>query len=423
MKDTDLTEIEKTFLTLVKEALHPAMAPTQNPLPTGEADKAELFRLAEIHFVTPMVYEALSRRKDFAEWTTAERGKWRQAALPSFVVQSKRTQSFLHLYQEMTDSGLALPLVVKGIILRNMYPNPDMRKSSDEDLLVRPVDFPALDAFLLAHGFQRPPFDTEETPFEVAYLRREDLLYLEVHTTLFSEKSEAYGHLNREFDRIHERATSYSIQGVEVKTPDDTDHFLYLLCHCYKHFLHGGFGIRQLCDVLVMTQTAQTRIDWQHIADRTTKLHMFILWRCFADIGEKFLGFEKKALPGLDLSRPLPDSTELLSDTIAAGVYGKEGFGRIHSGNMVMAGLVQSRDQKSGKWRLVSSSLFPKAEYMKKSYAYADKRPFLLPVAYVQRLGAYRKLRRKAKLQGGDDDSVTVAKKRIAMLEKYGMVE
>ena len=57
------------------------------------------------------------------------RGRVRQ----EMIAQIRKTEEFLELYRHLSEQGLE-PIVVKGIVCRNLYPNPDSRISGDEDL-------------------------------------------------------------------------------------------------------------------------------------------------------------------------------------------------------------------------------------------------------------------------------------------------
>lgn len=50
-------------------------------------------------------------------------------------MQTMRTNEFLELNKKLHAAGVR-PLVVKGIICRNLYPQPDYRRFGDEDVLV-----------------------------------------------------------------------------------------------------------------------------------------------------------------------------------------------------------------------------------------------------------------------------------------------
>ena len=145
------------------------------------AEQRELTRLAHAHSVLPLVTEATGCRYEF------------MAALAKQLTlrQAQRTADFLLLYRELTDRGLH-PLVIKGIVLRDLYPQPEQRPSVDEDLLVSDSEWPRLRDALLGCGLH---IDGEPAPDaeEITFRDPERHLYLEVHRRLFAEGSDAYG--------------------------------------------------------------------------------------------------------------------------------------------------------------------------------------------------------------------------------------
>ena len=44
------------------------------------------------------------------------------------------------LFDKMRQNGLT-PLIVKGIVCRDLYPNPDLRTSNDEDLISQEISW------------------------------------------------------------------------------------------------------------------------------------------------------------------------------------------------------------------------------------------------------------------------------------------
>lgn len=65
--------------------------------------------------------------------------------MQSIFQQVSRTALFLSDEKELAQLGVQ-PLVMKGIVCRNLYPKPDLRPSGDEDLLIPEKDFAAVDA-------------------------------------------------------------------------------------------------------------------------------------------------------------------------------------------------------------------------------------------------------------------------------------
>lgn len=69
-----------------------------------------------------------------------------------------------------------------------------------------------------------------------------------------------------------------------------------------------------------------------------------------------------------------------------------------------------------------NAALFPKREYLERRYPYLKKRPYLLPVAWVQRIAHYASEKRS------DADSSTsgfikLAKERIELMKRYDILD
>ena len=82
--------------------------------------------------------------------------------------------------------------------------------------------------------------------------------------------------------------------------------------------------------------------------------------------------------------------TELLEDILEGGVFGDSSMSRKHSSNITLQAVSESKRGKKAK-ASVLQSLFPDRRYMERNYSYLKKHRFLLPVAYLSRIGKYLK--------------------------------
>lgn len=404
---------QKIFLGMLKSFLHPdEKLPGTRKL--EQEDWEEILDMASIHAVLPIIYEASWKKVSFQKLPEHERMKCKTLIKRMIVTQTQRTGLFLELYQKILDAGIT-PLVMKGLVCRDMYRLGDYRISGDEDLLIKIADFSKMDQMLLQYGFQREKVDDYRKEHEITYYNPQSGMHLEVHLSLFSEESGAYGRLNQEFPQIFERHVIRTIQGVEVHTLDETQHMLYLLCHGLKHFLHSGFGIRQLCDMVMFAETYGEVIDWKEVKRRTKRQHMYIFWMNLFDIGERYLGFSWSKAMLKKPDKKLIDSDELLQDILDSGVFGKSTNERLHSANYTL----QAADCDEAKGSGLIRSLFPSFEYMKRRYPYLEKKKWCLPLAYLQRIIDYGN-----RLGGkGAMKTMEKGKERVVLLEKYGIIE
>lgn len=389
---------------------------------TSQEEWLRLFRQAEVHHILPLIYDAVyscpaAKRLDPSFLTPFKRRTVQQV-----MTQTISTGEFLQLYQYLGEADIR-PVMVKGIVCRELYPHPDYRVSGDEDMLIRPEDFERCHARMLEYGMALadPEQDIQEA-YEVPYGKPGSPVYIELHKYLFSPDSEAYGELNMFFGNVHENPAEITVQGVPIFTMDHTSHFFYLICHAFKHFLHSGFGVRQVCDIVLYANEYGSRIDWNRVLEECRAIHAELFTAALLRIGEKYLVFDpRKACCPETWSGMEIDETMLLQDLLAAGVYGDADMSRKHSSNITL-NMVSAQKQGKKGGTSVLRTVFPSAKSMSGRYPYLKRRPWLLPAAWADRLLKYRKETSRA----ADNDaasSVQIGNDRIALMRKYGIIK
>ncbi len=410
-----LTALQEEFLKILESFMH---GKTYH-LPEAFTQIEELYQMAGIHKMTAAVYEqirgeALLQQPEYTNLARSFKGY----TMREVMMQMQRADGFLRIYEKMCAQGVR-PLVVKGIICRNLYEKSDYRVSGDEDILVRKEDFAVCDAILVAEGFQREEPDTEHLPQEIPYINPQNGVYIEMHFDLFAEESGAYGHLNKEFEDAYATCIAEDIQGRTVWTLHPTLHLFYLICHSLKHFLHGGFGIRQVCDMVMMAEHYGEQIDWDYIYGRLQELRMEVFWNGLVEIGRGYLGFSyEKAHYPVSLQKMHVNCDHLLLDLLDSGIYGDSTAERKHSSNITLAAA------ESGKKDTVASmkaSLFPGKDYMKRGYPWLERYPWLLPVAWGMRIVGYLKNKRKNSKE--EPSGVEIGMNRVELLREYDIID
>ena len=141
-----LTRVQEEFLKILESFMHGK----EYHFPEAFEEIEELYQMAGIHKMTAAVYEQIRNdvllgRPEYAGFA----GAFKNYTMRDVMMQMQRTDGFLRIYQKICETGVR-PLVVKGIICRNLYEKSDYRVSSDEDILVRKEDFAVCDAILVA---------------------------------------------------------------------------------------------------------------------------------------------------------------------------------------------------------------------------------------------------------------------------------
>lgn len=381
-----------------------------------------LFQMAEAHHVLPMVYEAVYKCSAVQSADPGTMAVAKQHLMRAVMIQMRKTVEFRQLLGGLQKAGVT-PMVVKGIVCRSLYPNPDARVSSDEDVLIPKEQFALCHQAMLDFGMElsEPDMDIEKA-YEVPYGKKGSPLYIELHKNLFPPDSEAYGDFNRFFETAWERRITIQVDGSDIPTMGHTDHLFYLICHAFKHFLHSGFGIRQVCDICLYANAYGSQIDWERVLENCREIRADLFAASMFAIGSKYLTFdpERACLP-LSWKELAVDEAKMLADLLDAGVFGNGSMSRKHSSNITLSAVAaEKRGQKAGNG--VLKSLFPSAKKLEGRYPYLKNKPYLLPIAWAQRIAKYSKETASADSGNNAAEAIQIGKDRVELLREYGII-
>ena len=398
-----LTTTETQFLHIAKVAI------SGGDLPAEKVDWPAIFALANQQKLLPILFEA-ARKTPAAAENAPLFAAVKQQVIAQVLNQTVRSAEFSDLYRKLRSAGLH-PIVVKGQLCSRLYPLKDHRISADDDLYISDAEFMACHKQLLANGLTTDtPVDELATTDEVSYTKNGSPLYIELHRHLFDSAEDAHDELNHFFTDIN----PVEMDGFLAMPPHE--HLLYLILHAYKHFVRSGIGLRQFCDIGLWAREYHDEIDWQRLHEQCESVHAATFAAAAFRIARDYLG--------IDFDLPMPwdasiDVEPLLHDTLCGGVYGSNDLTRLHSSTVTLNAVKASR---TGEKSSVLRTVFPKREYLERRYPYLKKRPYLLPVAWAQRIAHYA----SEKQSGADNSasgSIKLGKERIELMKRYGIMD
>lgn len=415
-----MTQTESRFLQALNAFLRSAPVEWESPIPEG--DWVSLFALAQQQHALPMVYEAVSRCPAFRSGAGALAPGLRSQTMQQLCLQTARTAEFLSLYRSLGQEGIE-PLVVKGLICRSLYPQGDLRLSGDEDLLIPPAGFLKCHDLLLRNGMVQtdPEVRLLET-HEVSYRSSQGTLYIELHKQLFPAGSQAYGDLNRFFEGAFERSVTVDMEGTPVRTLCPTDHLFYLICHAFKHFLHSGFGLRQVCDIALFANAWGGEIDWNLVLEQCRSIRAGRFAGALLKIAQTYLTLspeQAELTPAWTELIAGVDEGSLLEDLLKAGVYGSASESRLHSSTITLQAVANQNKGKAPSPSLLRT-VFPDRKSMEGKYPVLKKHPVLLPYTWADRIVKYRARQRA---DNSAADSLRIGRQRLELLRKYQIID
>ena len=402
-KNMTLTTTETQFLHIAKVAV------SGGDLPAEKVDWPAIFTLANQQKLLPILFEAV-RKTPAVEENAALFAVTKQQVIGQVLNRTVRSAEFADLYRKLRKAGLH-PIVVKGQLCSRLYPLKDHRISADDDLYIPDAEFMACHEQLLANGLTTDtPADELSTADEVSYTKKDSPLYIELHRHLFDSSEDAHDELNHFF------ADLKPVETDSLLAMPPHEHLLYLILHAYKHFVRSGIGLRQFCDIGLWARAYHGEIDWQRLHEQCESVHAATFAAAAFRIARDDLGIE------FDLPAPWDgsiDAEPLLHDSLCGGVYGSNDLTRLHSSTVTLNAVKASRTgEKSGVLRTV----FPKREYLERRYPYLKKRPYLLPVAWAQRLAHYAS-EKQSGAGNSASGSIKLAKERIELMKQYDIMD
>lgn len=399
--------VKRSFLALLRAGLR--VRPAEGEISLTREQWKALFDLARAHKVLPLIFEPAypGLKKADPDLAAALKGQVRQQV----IFQTLRTAEFLELYRALEEAG-ATPLVVKGIVCRRLYPRPDHRPSADEDLLIPPAQFALCHEVMSRRGLRTTEPDPQNA-WEISYCKGGSPLYIELHKHLFSPGFGTDAEFNGFFADAFRGAVRQAVEGDTVRTLDPTDHMTYLLFHAFKHFLHSGFGIRQVCDILLFAHSHDGVIHWAAVRESCRRIRAEKFAAAVFAIGTKHLGFDSVG----PWNVAAVDESPLLEDVLRSGIYGSAERSRLHSSTITLEAAASQKSPRGG----ILTAAFPSAKDLQGRYPWLKKQPWLLPVAWADRVGVYLRETKHCP-DSSLKDALRIGTERVELLKKYGVV-
>lgn len=399
-----LTATQQQFMKLVKASLCGGSFDEEN------VDWAGIFSLAQQQKLLPCIFDA-ARKSPEAKNGQSLMAEAKRQVFRQVTTQTIRGAEFTTLYHRLLESGMH-PIVVKGQLCSRLYPQQDHRISGDDDLLISPEEFPACHRLLLDCGLKTDvPDALLPEADEITYTREDGSIRLELHRFLFDSSKNAYDQLNPFFENVQ------PVKIGDFWSMPPHEHLLYLILHAYKHFVSCGVGLRQFCDIGLWAKNYWPDIDWGQLYEQCNRVHAAVFATAAFEITRTHLGI------AFELPEPWTNSrdvTPLLWDSLCGGIYGTNDLTRLHAATVTLNTVKAAR---IGGKSSVAASVFPKREYLLRRYPYLQQHPWLLPVAWGQRIFHYIREKRGRGRGNSAVSSVKLAKERVELLRFYDVIE
>lgn len=277
-----------------------------------------------------------------------------------------------------------IPVIgLKGLILREFYPQKELRTMSDVDLLIQEKNLDKSRKVLLSMGYSEDEKDLKHIVFS-----NKDHLPIELHWALID--SGHFKHAEYLEDDIWKNTNKINIYGATVLTPSIENQILHLCLHMVTHFVYSGFGLRQLCDLVLFVESEINRIDWNRFYNKVKRCKIEKFTFAIFEICRRFFDMD---VPNILYDKNLKDNkyVDMIEESIISkgafeGVFGKESFESFSPELLLYCESNESSKKNFEKIRNFLRFLFPSLPKMIERYEYVDRYNILLPIAWTHRI-------------------------------------
>lgn len=247
---------------------------------------------------------------------------------------------------------------LKGHIIKNLYPSPDMRTMGDLDLLIEEERCEEIVAAFVAEGF------TSCAEGDLHSNVERGNAYIEFHRSMVNEKHET---LSKYFGNGFGRAKLSQGYSYRYELSHE-DLYIFLIAHIAKHYRYGGTGIRSLLDLYIYRK-AYPDMDCKYIDTELEKINLLVFGKKLEKISDDWYsgGFSG-------------EYDTVSSYIVSGGVYGDENAPLLNEFINDAQGSIKVTKIKN--WL---TTIFPGKELMTTRYPVLKKCIILLPLFWVVR--------------------------------------
>lgn len=385
-----MNTMQRGIITLLKSAV----TETSLELP-AEFDLQAAYPLLKRHHMATLVYDGAVRCGIDSSLPVMQ--KLFQSYVKLMLV-SERQMAAVKRVCSAFDAASIDYMPLKGCVMKEKYPKPELRVMGDADILIRLEQYETIVPLMEELGFSAKM----ESDHELVWVSND--LFLELHKRLMPS-------YNRDFHRYF--GDSWSLAKVRDGSRYSMtveDGWIYLFTHFAKHFRDGGIGCRHMVDLWVYLRSVQ-KMDEEYVHCELSKFGLLTFHQHIREL--LLVWFE--------------DGKETtMSDFLTDALFNSGSFGT--QDYRLLSWAVRDKKYsalgKNSRLMYLWQTAFPSVLLLKDKYTILRRAPWLLPVVWLVR-PFYKILFERKSLERQKSDLKTLDEERVdarrAVLHEIGL--
>ena len=336
----------------------------------------QLFDDAKAHEVNLIIYSVAKKYIGATKENTDLFNRWKSITTISMLFLQKKLLIMKDILNAFQKENIPI-IVLKGLYVRNLYPQPALRTMGDVDLFVKNGDLPAAVKIISSFGYKQEMGNGSMLHINFSH---EKYISIELHYSLvIINRRRLAASINTD---IWKSVQYYKNDDSSYLIPSDFNHILYCCIHMTNHFGKGGFGLRQLIDFYFLVNKVKNSIDFNALIVKANtygigkfvEAMLYICYKLFKlEIDDSIIRKYKNDETYINI---------FIDEILASGVFGGKSVEL--SNSKALASYIGCNVNNISIFNI--RYFFPKKDQLSIKYAYAKKNKVLLPIAWVHRL-------------------------------------
>lgn len=382
-----------------------------------DIDWNELINEADEHKVTPLIYSSINKTNIISNIDKDTLNTLKRKVFNSSIGQSRHIKTVASVLDSFNKADIPV-IVLKGLVVRDYYPMPDLRTMCDADVLVHEEDLDKVSALMISLGYTKTK-EKDDHGAHIVFHKGSSVF--EVHWTLINDR---FFKGDKSFEKkLWDDAMEVEVGRVKTLSLSLEDLAVHLCTHMAVHLAYSGFGVRQLTDLVVLVEKKGKQIDWVSFIDKTKESGVYKFSIAIFTICNKLFNMEipKEISKEPKIKEKYID--QLIQDIFDNGVHGKKDKDRVFANEFAFDQGEGAADGSMSIFKKFMKLLFPPVSQMSDKYNYAKKFIVLAPVAWIHHLieGLINKDYSFSSKMKMATSTVSVANKRNKLLKELDL--
>lgn len=220
-------------------------------------DWVEVVNLANNHKVEGITYLALRKSKLISKIGQERFNLLKKKAVTTGIQQSRNILVLSEIFAKIKEEKIQV-IVLKGLVVRDFYLQSDQRSMIDADILVHKEDVEKVKQLLIDKGYV---FLEDHKASHHIVLVHSKYPIIKIHWNLFNREGFS-DHIDHYERLIWKQAINVKVGEVEVLSLGYEDLALHLCMNMAANLAASGFGVSQLCDLVLLVEKKSEEIEW-----------------------------------------------------------------------------------------------------------------------------------------------------------------